>query len=256
MIDIDMRQVAALSATLKVMTEKGFPYAMRETLNDAAFATMEMARDNLADKMTLRNTWTQRQVIVERAKGTNPDNFAAKVGATVPYLRKQEFGGTVNHAIPTSFSSGEGYQHFRKKMPIASRKMKSIKLPPKQSEASRKAKNVAAVLSGEKFVWLDLGDRKGIFQVFGPSPKGKKAKARRPKMVWSMDGITRTIKAKPWLTPAFEQARPLMPEFFAKQAEHQIQRALGNKDAIYKKRSRSNNTRKFLKSGRVIDPQG
>lgn len=220
MITVDAVELYRLERLLGHLNKKGLPYAMRETLNDAAFKTMNRGRDNLADKMTLRNTWTQRQVRVDRARGTNPDLFRASVGAEPHWLAKQEFGGTVRHPIPTSYSSGEGYSSHRKRLPRKPNKLKNIKLTgPRPKGQTRQQRNAAAVLSGEKYIWLDLGDRKGIFRVL--SPKSKRPKVR---MVWSVDGKRRKVPKREWLKPAFDKTVPEMPNMFGKQLRKQIRR--------------------------------
>jgi len=75
-----------------------------------------------------------------------------------------------------------------------------------------------AAQSGRKYVFMDLGRRKGIFKVIG----GK----RRPriKMVWSMENKSVVVPANPMLGPAVDQTRKLMPEMYRKSLVFQLKR--------------------------------
>lgn len=183
------------------LTPKQLAFAQRNTVNALAFETNKQARENIKKKFTLRNKFTERSILVERARRTGD---AAIVGSTQEYMLSQEFGGrTKDPTIATAYSAGQ--TGARTKMPRKANKMRNIKLPGQRVKAySKRQRNMMAVkaakANGDKFVFIDTGRKKFIARVVGTK--------RKPqiKMVQDMSRRTTPIPRTPWLEPATDRA--------------------------------------------------
>ena len=215
MIDFDDRELKALEQDMKNFAADAIPYASRNTVNTLAFATRKRGQDNIRDKMVTRNRWTVGSVRVNTTKSLNMRQMAAVVGSTEDYMKDQEFGATKTKkgsegvAIPTAYSAGQGEDaRPRTRLPRKPNKMQNITLRNRKGKAkSRRQANLLAVQaaanSGNKYAFLDLGRRKGIFRVTG----GKRNP--RVKMVWDLTRQSVRINPTPWLGPAVQDASRL-----------------------------------------------
>ena len=229
MIDIDMREIDRLKRGLERVAKKAIPYATRNTLNAAAFATQRTSREEVKDEMTLRNRFTLQSIRVEQTRTLNIRQQAAIVGSTADYMEDQEFGtvktkkGSQGVTIATSYSAGQGESRPRTRLPRRANTMASIRLSHRRNRGtSRKQRNLIAIMSaaesGQKYVFLDLGRTKGIFKVVG----GK----RRPKirMVHDMSRTSVVIPRNPWLAPSVKKTERIMPELFKRSLLFQAKR--------------------------------
>ena len=89
-------------------------------------------------------------------------------------------------------------------------------------KTSKKIRNIVAVQQAQKnndrFVYLKTRKSKGIFEVEG---KGRGSKI---KMVWNLTHRSVTIPRNPWLSPAVDKTKPLVPLFYRKALYNQLQR--------------------------------
>lgn len=230
MFDITTRDVRRMENDLKAFQHKALPFATRNTLNQAAFTAMREARQNVGDDMIERNRYTRQSIRVEQARTLAISRQAATVGSIADYMADQEFGAThvktgkEGVAIPTSYSAGQGRDaQPRTRLPRKPNKMANIQLRNRSKKgASRKQQNLIAVktaaANGHKYVFLDLGRRKGIFKVTG----GK----RRPKvqMVHDLTRQSVTIPRNPWLFPAVERTKPQVQRLYADSLRFQLRR--------------------------------
>lgn len=202
MIEIDMKRVGILQRRLTELNAKGLAFAQRNTINDMAFATQTASRAAIRSEFVNRNTWTVRSIHVDRAKTTRD---SAVVGSTEKYMADQEYGaiGGPRH-VPTPAAAGQSNRSAVRTQVVRKRmRMNAIQLGGKRVQAgSAKARNVAAVhqakANGEKFVYLERGRVKGIYQVFGTKRKP------RTRMVQNLTRRQRIVKPHPWLRPASE----------------------------------------------------
>lgn len=215
---------------LKTFAKQAYPFATRKTLNDSAFQAQNIARVDVRENMTNRNRFTVQSIQVEQARTLQVSKQAAVVGSTADYMEDQEFGGVKSKggkegvSIATSYSAGQGQSaQPRTRLPRKANKMASISLSKRRKKgSSRKQQNLIAIqqaaTTGRKFVFLDLGRRKGIFKVIG----GK----RRPKikMVHDMTKQSVVIPKNPWLKPAFDEALRMTPAFYADALRFQLRR--------------------------------
>lgn len=230
MLDADTKDLKRLERDLKTFAKRAYPFATKATINSAAFTARRKAQENIREEFVTRNRFTEQSVRVEQARTLDVSRQSATVGSIADYLEKQEFGGTETKKgsegvpIATAFSAGQRGQQPRTRLPRKPNKMRNIQLRNRSRPGGgRKQRNFVAVRQaaegGQKYVWLDLGRRKGIFRVSG----GK----RRPKvnMVWDMSRQSIRIPRNPWLLPAVNDTRKEMPGMYLKALEFQAKRA-------------------------------
>lgn len=229
MITMDDRDLVKMENDLKHFARRAYPFASKNTINGAAFLAQKNAREDIKVSLTLRNKFTVQSIQVEQARTLNVSRQAAIVGSIAPYMEKQQFGGvkvssgSEGTPIATGYSAGQEGQQPRTKLPRRPNTMQRIQLNKRKTQGkTRKQRNLVAVKtaaqSGNKYVFLDLGRRKGIFRVLG----GK----RRPriKMVWDLSRKSVVIPRNPWLTRAADKTRPEIPALYKKSLEFQLRR--------------------------------
>lgn len=183
------------------LTSRQLAFAQRDTINALAFETRRNALDNVQASFTLRNKFTERSILVEKARYTTD---SATVGSTQKYMLDQEFGGqTKDPTIPTAYSAGQ--TNTRTRMPRKANRMKNIRLPAGRTQAqSKRQRNLLAVkaakANGDKFVYIDTGSRKFIARVVGTK------RLPKIKMVQDMSRTSTPIPRTPWLNPATDKA--------------------------------------------------
>lgn len=178
--NIEIRGLDAAVEQLETLAKKAVPYAAREMLNGIAFEGRKIWQAELAESLTLRNAFTARRVLVERASGTRMSEMEAVLGHTEDYMRRLESGigerarrGGV--PIPTETAAGQakGSLSAGRKRPVRKgliiRALGKVKRPPKS--LSRKARNARAVQeairNGTRLAYLQTERRRGIYKVMG-----------------------------------------------------------------------------------------
>lgn len=229
-VSIDMSDVKDLQNYLKVFNRRAMPFANRSALNTAAFTAQKAARGDIETKFITRNKFTQQSIRVDRARGTRISQQRSIVGSIAPYMEVQEFGGTkvkkgkrgVN--LPTAYAAGQAMgSRPRLKLPRGKNKLSKIHLRRgARVGKTRKQKNMIAVRmaakSGQKYTFLDLGARKGIFRIIGGS------RNPTPRMVHAQNEQSVTIKRKPWLKPVVDRVRKAMPLIYFQALQFQVRR--------------------------------
>jgi hypothetical protein len=231
MFQIDDRDVKRLERELKGFKDRAYPFATKATINRAAFAAREIAQDFIKGKMIQRNAFTVRSVQVETARTLNVRHQQAVVGSRADYMADQEFGATRakqgKHGvpIPTSATSGEGPGVVpRRKVPRRGNQIQNMSVRRRAKAANRRQRNriaiqeAAAAGGRNRFVFLDLGRRSGIYKVTG--------RKRKPKITkfYDLSRGTVTIPARPWLAPAVEKVQPLLQKFYGQALAIQLKR--------------------------------
>lgn len=221
MIKVELKNFRRLENDLLGFARKAYPYATQNTINSGAFHAQALVREGLKSGFVNRNKFTVQSIQVEKSRTLVVSQQAAFVGSIAPYLETQEFGGVKRAKggksvpIATGFSAGQEGARPRTRLPVPSNKMRAIKLPPRARKGmSRVRRNVIAVKSAEKFVFLDLGRRKGIFKKVG----------EKIKMVHDLTRSSVRIPKKPWLLPAVQKTYTMMYEMFTSALEFQLKR--------------------------------
>ena len=230
MLIINDDKIKQFESDLKTFASRAYPFATKNTLNQAAFSAREGYVANARDSMQLRSKFTERSMRVEPVRGLNVSRQSATVGSIAPYMDEQEFGtikrkgGKTGVPIATSVASGEGEGvQPRRRMVPKSRQLGNIGLRNKSIKAkSRGQKNFLKVKltakSGRKFVFLDLDKHPGIYRVTGG--------VRRPqvKLIWDMSKESVVIPRNPMLAPAVKDAERVMPFLYEQSLIFQLKR--------------------------------
>ena len=223
---VDASQLHQFENKLRKLNRRGIPFANTETVNRAAFETQKEARRELGDRMTLRNKWSERSILVRKA---SLKTLEAAVGSTQAYMETQELGGRENAtgkhgvAIPTTVASGEGRSGKpRRKLVRRPNKVSNIALSRKARASSRKQRNVIAVKeaikTGRRYIFLELQRRKGLFRVYG----GKRNP--RIEMIHDLSRKSVTIPKNPWLMPVANKQAAALPRYYGQALERQLRR--------------------------------
>jgi CRISPR/Cas system-associated protein Cas7 (RAMP superfamily) len=153
---------------------------VRATLNDLAFDTRTKAQENIRDSFILRNKFTERRVVVEKARQFKISQMEARTGHTHNYMKTQEQSGTIHatkkyKTIPTRVAR------------IGSNVRKSVR-------SKYRLRNVNT--DGQFFVGTPRG-RRGLY-----------ARVGRSKIIMIHDlRFTKVfIRKRPWLEPAMRRA--------------------------------------------------
>ena len=211
-IKVDVSDIIKLEDHLERFRRQAIKFAMMNTVNDLAF---ESRREVLKHfDMIERNTWTRRNIAIERA---STRNLISAIGARdkvgdnngAPYLKTQEEGGVktgkgeAGPHIPTTVASGEGrgvkprMRQVRTRFRVTNAKLSGVRRKGK----NRKQRNAIAIGTARrggnrKMAILDLGSKgKGLFRIGG----GK----RNPKidMLARFTTAPIVLKKRPWLWP-------------------------------------------------------
>lgn len=152
--------------TLKKLSGKAFPDAVRESLNDMAKSAGTYARSTtLKKEFHLRNKWTRGSIVPQPGKSfglipkskKNINSMYSKMGSRQPYLLKQIKGFRKKApSIPISSTSRKGKTFSGSVKP--SLRMKKIS---KSIRTYRDVKSKAKTKKGKTFAMLSLSARKG-----------------------------------------------------------------------------------------------
>jgi len=240
MFEADTRRLRDLERGLKRLSDKALPFATRNFVNDAAFAISKKAKSVVKDKMVTRNTWTVRSIGAMPTRERSIGRMEARAGSREEYMLDQEFGtvkrkgGSEGVRIATSWSAGQEGSRPRTRLPRKVNRIANILLRKRRGFGrSQKQKNLAvvhaAVQSKKRFVYMDLGRKKGIFKVIGGRKRVKRnedhrVKGARIKMVHDLTEPFVVIPANPWLRPSLDAVTPKFPRMYASRLNEQIRR--------------------------------
>lgn len=168
---------------LEQLAKRGVAYAARDTVNGLAFAGRKIWQEQMASTLTLRNAFTQRRALVERATGTRMP-VEAVLGHTEDYMRRLESGigeraRRGGLAIPTETAAGQAKGSLpagRKRAVRPSLVIRVLGKIKRQSRSMpRKARNARAVReaisNGSRLAYLELDRRRGIYKIMGGRKK-------------------------------------------------------------------------------------
>ena len=238
MFKIDTQEIKNLESDLKTFASRAFPFATKQTMNRSAFEAQKTIKRVISVKMIERNKFTGRSIQVDQTRTLNVNRQAAVVGSTADYMEDQEFGGVKykkgkeGTAIPTAYSAGQGMNaEPRTRLPRRANTLQNIQLQRRRGKArSRKQRMILAVRSavdtGYRFVFLDLGRKKGIFRVVGGSRGTKRGwpKGAKIRMVHDLTEQSVVIPKNPTFKPSVERTQSLMPGFYRDALIFQLKR--------------------------------
>jgi hypothetical protein len=232
MIRVDMHQIERLAKTLERDTRIGLKYAVAGALNDLAFGARRQWRAEMAERLTLRNQWTQGSVRVERARPSGPvERMQSVVGSLAGYVEKTEAGGIragsgkVGKALPTTAASGEG-RGGTKRLRVVRRGLRTsaIQLISARTGSSPRQRNATALAIArrkrQRFVFLEGGvSGTGIYRI---TPGRKDL---RPTMLYNLGRKALHVKPHPTLGPALEVMDRRFPQLALAAFIGQLRRA-------------------------------
>jgi hypothetical protein len=171
---------------LEQLARRGVPYAARETLNGLAFEGRKIWQGEMRATLTLRNAFTERRALVERATGTRMSDMQASLGHTEDYMRRLEAGigeraRRGGLAIPTEAAAGQAKGSLpagRKRAVRPSLVIRVLGKVKRQAKSlPRKVRNARAVRdairNGSRLAYLELDRRRGIYKIMGGRKRPK-----------------------------------------------------------------------------------
>jgi hypothetical protein len=213
MISMDTRELRKLERDLGRFVLQAVPHATRNAINSVAFLTRKQWVSEIQKSFTLRNTWTVRQLRVEKANGTDISTMQAVVGSLADYQGRREEDSTLHKrgrvgiAIPTPAAAGQAASATKRTRLITTRnKLGAIQL--KRVRGGRDKKNAVAIAmarrAGGGVVYLDWrGGKRGLYRV-----TGKHGKLRK---LYDLSHDVVKIKKRPTLARVLTVVGPLVP---------------------------------------------
>lgn len=209
MIRVELKGDKRMLADLQKMRKSAVPYAIKETLNRAAFETRRTWQAEIKATFTLRNTFTVNSVRVEQA---TPTKLQSTVGSIAPWLATQEEGGTVrggsgHKAIPRAASAGQAAGAPRTRLVRGRFYLGAMQLAHPQGHGGRRQSNAIAIAiarkTGKNIALLTKRNGgKGIFIIGG----GKRA--IRTRMLWDVSRASVKVHAEPTLERSLAAVKP------------------------------------------------
>lgn len=239
MFDISSPGTIKLERDLERFKEQAIPFAVRNTLNRAAFGTQGRGKAKVRSDMVLRNSFTEKSIQVERARGLNVAIMEAAVGSTLDYMEDQEFGttkvsgGKRGVPLPTTTASGEGMgAQPRRKLPRAANRLGRIQLGSQTGKGFKSKRQEIflrvreTVRAGHKFLYLDTGRKQAIYQVKGRGRVDKQGRITgiRMRMVYDLTRRSVNIPKSPWLKPSFDGMLREIPKIYERSLVFQLKR--------------------------------
>lgn len=242
MLVVDTKDIEKLHKALSQMSPQGLPHAAREGLNASAFHARRLWAEEGARTMHVRNKWTfggRHHRVVKARKTRRIEQMEAVAGNKLRYMDQQEHGvrryAISGKGVPWPRKKGRTGQSikrlvrtvfWRNRMKVGPRlNPNHPRFTPMTGSSSRrgggrsrKARYIAASIraakaEGKHLVYLDLGDKKGIYDV--------KTKTKT-KLVWDLSKRSRFTKPNPMLWRALNTLRPALPQIHKTALEGQI----------------------------------
>lgn len=223
MIRVDLRDFKRLSRDLETTAKSAFPHATRNALNNIAFEGRKLWQAEMGRAFVLRNDWTTRRLLVEKAKGTRMQGMRSTLESPDTFLLKQEAGGTENRSVPTGVATTEGRgANPRRRLVSKPNKVSSISLATRSHKGNRRQRNAIAIrqaqAAGKRFVYLDTERHKGLFRLTG----GKRLKS--VDMVWDTTSKSHVVHRTPTLARTLTRLEPKCPALMTSALVEQLRR--------------------------------
>ncbi|MDB4988665.1 MAG: hypothetical protein JWN04_3843 [Myxococcaceae bacterium] len=224
-VKVDLRELSKFARELEQIAKKAMPYAMRNTLNSAAFEARSEFNKQIGKQTTLRSTHLTRGTVVDKA---TLSTMKATVGNIRPYVAGLEEGRT-NHphrgahvAVPLRPAAGQSGVGKRTKLVRRPNMMSAIHLPSRVGRSPRQQNAVAirTAAAGNHFAYLAFGETKGIYRVSGG------ANGKRPRLVklWDLSHASTKVAARPTMEATLRAITPRLPAIAEKALMDQLRR--------------------------------
>lgn len=233
MLRVDSEQVRYFERRLANIRQRSIPYAQRQTLNDTAFHARRVAVNQINDRFTLRNKWSERSLGVNRASGLDPRSMQAAMGSTLDYMRDQEFGGANRSPIPTTAASGEPESARTRRRPVRrANRVSNLQVARRVRSRNPKQQVIASVQDSIRhgrrpFILDGPSPQRGIYTVRGGRLGRRRGWPSGARLIM-LQSLTRQpvrYRARPWLQPSASLAMQAQPTFYARALQFQLDRA-------------------------------
>lgn len=187
-------------------------HGVRNALNGCAFEAQKAWRDEVANSFTLRSSFTERSIQVDKARGISVSAMRAVVGSTAPYMGDQEVGAEVrgkgrHKPIPAPVAGGGSGSGVRPRKVAGRYLLSKIKVAnPLVGRFGRKQRNAiamaTAVATGNRFALLSrVRGGKGLFEVkrLGPRRFGLR-------LIWDVSRSAVHVKPEPTMHRAIDHS--------------------------------------------------
>ncbi|MDQ2646933.1 MAG: hypothetical protein M3020_24225 [Myxococcota bacterium] len=215
MLTVKWQGLDKLIRDLKRAREKALPYAMRNAVNTAVFEARREWVGEMRRTLTLRNTFTERSVLVDKSRMTGGRATAAVLGSTAPHMRQTEEGGIRRGSrkhlpIATAVAAGQAAGSKRTKVVRAASRLRAIQVQRMTGGKSPKQRNAIALSVARKkrqrFVHLERkGGGTGLFRV---TLRG------RATMLWDLSRGSVRQPPTPTLERALKRIEPKLPHIY------------------------------------------
>lgn len=246
MFSCELKGIKEMVRDLKKARKSAIPHAVRSALNTAAFDGRHIWQREIRQEFTTRNQFTERSVLVERAKGTNLKGMQAVLGSAAPYMGDQETGSKVrgrgrHKAIPFAPAAGLPDGSKRTKLVRSRFRLSAIAIAKNPGRSSKQRNAIAISMAVRKrqkaAILLERpGGGKGLFTVSGGrrrtsirrSRGGHVLKVRTGKMrlrlLWDMGHSSVRVPRAPTLQRTLKLLQPKLQHIFAAAVVEQLRR--------------------------------
>jgi hypothetical protein len=223
-VNADTKAMGLYAQDLKKLSTVAIGFAVAQAMTDVARQAEREWKQELSERFTLRNRWTQGSIRSIGAKPVPGGTTHSTVGSMAPYLRTQEDGGTLHgknggaKSIPVDWAR-VGKSHA--KLVAKPNQARNIDLLPGRAKSSRR-RNASAITQatrkGRKYVFLEKGNKRGIFKLTG----GKKNPKLNLVQTLSHDSVR--IKRASTMEPAAMTAVKFAPQAYRSAFSYQLYR--------------------------------
>jgi hypothetical protein len=200
---------------LRTFRASALPYAARNALNRSAFHAREVWQEEIRQSFTLRNKFTERSILVDRATGKQTIGMIATVGSRAPYMGDQERGATVrgksgHKGIPGPVAAGLPPGADRTKMVRAGNRLGALHVSKAPGRTRRQRNATAIAMAKRKGSKVALLERpsggRGIFKLMGGRRKPQ------TRLLWDFSRRSVQVPAEPTLQRTLKAIQPRMQQ--------------------------------------------
>ena len=224
---IGVKNIIKLENELRIFSKQAIPFAIKDTLNRAAFQGMEKSRDKVETDFTNRNSYTARSFRFVKAKGSDVNSLVSGFGTVADYMLDQEQGAVITSSgegvpIPTAYAADQEGAIPRTKAVKRPKLMQSIQIKKVSVRGNRKQRNAAtinqALKEKRKYIYMKTSKGRGIFHV---RRSGGNVRIR---MMYDLSRKSIIVKPNPIVKPVHKRVIKSMPRLYLKALIHQQKR--------------------------------
>jgi hypothetical protein len=249
-IKLDTYPLEQYENDLDKFGKQGMPYAIRGTLNTAAYKASDLSKKKVGQLFTIRNTFVQRSIRFQKTFSRRIEDMESAAGSTEDFMRKQTEGFTEHtrgkHGVPLPTSAAAGQEGAKPRTRVIRRSnwINRLKVAKRIREKYKNTKQAVirrvqdAVESGDRTIFLGVRGKasnkykKGFYRVLG----GRRVKRGWPtgarlRMLYSMEHTTLYTRARDWLGPPTRFVTAHLGDYYRDALIRQIekQRAFRNR---------------------------